>query len=767
VGDACDNCVAVANRDQADHEGDDLGDVCDDDDDNDGDLDNVDNCRLIDNASQADVDEDGQGDACDDDADGDGLDNEDDACVLVANVPTEFEVDDRNGTDLSNDDTAPTVLVGSTDGELQDGDQLVVIGSIGDDDTDALDAFVFTPASFPGRRARAEILGLDNLTVTVNGRAITDAPFLIGLNGAERLVRVASADGEQHNYRVIVTVGGDVDSDGDGEADACDSCAASPNEGDRDGDGVDDSCDTCIVSDDCANLDADNDTICDVGPETAPATCGAEGAVDNCPNEANTDQADADGDGVGDACDDADEDGVTDALDNCVDVPNEDQLDGDEDGVGDLCDNCADDGNDDQADADSDGVGDVCDACPILDGDDCSVIDPDGDGFCNVAPAAGAGNACNDVIDNCPGVPNGQADSDGDGVGNACNDADDSDGDEYADGLDNCPDDENDQSDVDDDGVGDACDSDLDGDGWCNDAAARDADVPGCIGVDNCPSDANVDQADADADGNGDLCDVSVFVPTLEETEPNDETPMSLGFAPVNQTIVVTGTLAQGSDDDDLIVVRAPAAGALVFQLAFDAADFDLVVLPGTSAADFEGGQSGNPELASVAVTAGQAVTIDLNAYEGAGSWELQVLFVADVEGADPLAPIDLGAVRLGEFVPVVNEYVGTFDANVRGGGLLEQFGAVDTDEYVFEVLSTGTLSATLTFANPAADLDMLFLSAPAATGSLGDLVNADGATLANPEQASFPVQAGDILFLEIGKYDALETTYQLSLTIE
>jgi hypothetical protein len=767
VGDACDNCVAVANRDQADHERDGSGDVCDADDDDDGDLDNADNCRLVANADQADVDADGAGDLCDDDADGDGLANEDDACALVANAPTAVTVDDRAGSDLSNDDTAPTTVDGSTGAELQDGDQLVVIGSVGPDGADALDAFTFVPTAIAGRRGRVEVLGFDDLVLSVNGSPITADVFAIGLNGNPRLYRVASADGEQHNYRIIVTIGADVDSDGDGVADVCDSCATTANEGDRDGDGTDDACDPCIVSDDCANIDADNDTVCDVGPETAPATCTAAGALDNCPTVTNLDQADSDADGVGDACDDADGDGITDALDNCAALVNADQLDGDDDGVGDLCDNCPELENTEQGDGDADGVGDLCDACPVLDGSDCSGIDPDEDGFCNAVPPAGVGNACGDVVDNCPGVANDQTDTDGDGIGDACNGEIDADGDEFADAGDNCPALANDQNDLDEDGAGDACDADLDGDGWCNDTTARDADVPGCIGVDNCPATANTDQADADDDGAGDACDVSVFVPTLSELEPNDASPMSLGFAPVNQTLVVSGTLAQGSDDDDLIVVRAPAAGALVFQFAFDAPDFDLVVLPGLSNADYEGGQAGNPEVASVAVTAGQAVTIDLNAYAGAGAWELQVLFVADVEGVDPLAPVDLGAVRLGEYVPITNEYVGRFDGNVRGGGLLAPFGAADTDEYVVEVLSTGTLRAELAFATATADLDMIFLSVPAATGSLGDLVNADGATLANPERASFAVQAGDILFLEIASYDATETTYQLSLTIE
>jgi gliding motility-associated-like protein len=85
--------------------------------------------------------------------------------------------------------------------------------------------------------------------------------------------------------------------------------------GDNDLDGMPDNCDT----------DDDNDGILDVN--------------DNCPLQANTNQADNDNDGLGDACDnDDDNDGVLDGYDNCPLEYNPDQNDRDNDGLGDVCD---------------------------------------------------------------------------------------------------------------------------------------------------------------------------------------------------------------------------------------------------------------------------------------------------------------------------------------------------------------------------------------------------------------------------------------------
>ncbi len=86
---------------------------------------------------------------------------------------------------------------------------------------------------------------------------------------------------------------------------------------------------------------------------------GVANLADNCPRDSNADQADDDGDGLGDACDacagdaaDQDGDGVQDGCDNCPatsnpreplpDAPNGAlwQPDGDGDGLGDACDSC-------------------------------------------------------------------------------------------------------------------------------------------------------------------------------------------------------------------------------------------------------------------------------------------------------------------------------------------------------------------------------------------------------------------------------------------
>ena len=150
----------------------------------------------------------------------------------------------------------------------------------------------------------------------------------------------------------------------------------------------------------------------DEGPRSDVSNCGLDADGDGLSANAETYW------GTNALSTDTDGDGVQDAPDNCKTIANTNQADYDGDNIGDACD----------PDVDGDGVNNIQDLCPqttlhtAVDSAGCSKpqVDFDGDDFCDPgAPSTGPVPCVR--TDNCPLVANpDQGDDDGDGHGNAC-----------------------------------------------------------------------------------------------------------------------------------------------------------------------------------------------------------------------------------------------------------------------------------------------------------------------------------------------------------
>jgi len=330
IDDGRDNCRLIRNQDQADIDSDGVGDACDncifgpgnngicffsrvtcfDDDDclegNFGPLNVCDN--------QNDLDGDGVGDFCDADADGDGVFANDEDPWNPHCQSSSIDLDgDGFCADQDCLDTAPGCTVDCSVDADMDGTPDCADTCVDADfdlicaDVDCNDDPLNGGANCGIDCADVDVDGTPDCNDTCvdadgdgYGRVLGSGcivPLIIDCDDDAFACTMGSTCGDTDGDGVrqcrdncgVVGNPNQVDSDGDGVGDLCDT--------DRDGDGTDDGMDTCLC--DPFN-DVDGDSVCADEPVCGMVT-GLQ--TDNCPILHNPGQLDSDFDGRGDACD--------------------------------------------------------------------------------------------------------------------------------------------------------------------------------------------------------------------------------------------------------------------------------------------------------------------------------------------------------------------------------------------------------------------------------------------------------------------------------